>query len=186
MWYAAPYWQYIQRPRVVCFLHCTWQQQPCHCCQHRSVCSQLQASAIHIACPCALLWQSLPFQLASHIHVTCTARTSIALSDFAGCLLVFGPNPGASQQDGPHVLGALSLLPAGGSAVSTALPSSSAYVVTYTGTDAFGNVGAPVTRQVSVYDQCAPQKYCQSSGMFCQHAGHQCPCAKPGCLPLRL
>ena len=53
---------------------------------------------------------------------------------------------------------------AGGSVISTAAVTSSAYIIQYTSTDALGNVGTPVYRFVSVYDECAPQKYCASSG----------------------
>lgn len=53
---------------------------------------------------------------------------------------------------------------AGGSAISTAAATSTAYVIQYTSTDALGNTGAPVMRYVSVYDQCTPQIYCISSG----------------------
>lgn len=53
---------------------------------------------------------------------------------------------------------------AGGSAITTTAATSTPYVIRYTGTDALGNVGAPAYRTVSVYDQCAPQKYCTTSG----------------------
>lgn len=60
----------------------------------------------------------------------------------------------------------------GGSAISTAAVTSSPFVVQYSSTDALGNTGALVYRYVSVYDQCAPQQYCTSSGKMLPNDGY--------------
>ena len=59
-----------------------------------------------------------------------------------------------------------------GGVIDTSTVTTTPYEIHYTAQDAQGNIAAPVSRSVSVYNPCLPEAYCTASGeplllMFC-------------------
>ena len=52
----------------------------------------------------------------------------------------------------------------GGGSIDTSTVTTTPYVIHYTAEDALGNIAAPVSRTVSVFNPCTPQAYCTASG----------------------
>ena len=67
---------------------------------------------------------------------------------------------------------------AGSVSIDTSVVTTTPYMIHYTAQDALGNIAVPVSRSVSIYNQCLPESYCTASGkllvIMLRHLSAEC------------